>query len=96
MGKIYKNQTSLSLVLDTKVDLSTASSLKIQYRKPDGTTGTDLTGTLSGTTKILYNFASPAILTTSGLYIFWAFVTFADGRVAYGRPVEIMVYETGD
>lgn len=57
MGSIFKNQTLLTLKLETNLDISTASELKILYRKPDGTRGS-WPGTLDGTTKISYDVSA--------------------------------------
>lgn len=97
MSKIYKNQSSLRLILDTDEDISTATTLQIKYSKPSGTSGT-LTATISGTTAMYYDFTNTAgvsELNESGLWRFWSKVTFSDGRIGYGEPVNIMVYDEG-
>ena len=39
MGKVYKNQTALTLIATLGQDITGASSLLIKYIKPDFTTG---------------------------------------------------------
>ena len=94
MSKIYKNQSRLTLKLSTGVDISLATSLKIQYRKPSGVTG-ELVGTLEGTQVVKYDASNPSFLDEAGSWLFWAFVTFADARTAPGTPVKVQIYEPG-
>jgi hypothetical protein len=94
MGKIYKDQTYLSIIIDTGVDIQTATVKKIKYIDPSGTPG-EVVGTLNGTTKIKYDFTTTNTLKTAGSWIFWSFVVFSDGRSASGTPIEIIVYEPG-
>lgn len=95
MSKIYKNQSRLTLKLSTGVNIATATALKINYRKPSGTTG-ELVGILDGTETIKYDAADPSFLNESGEWTFWSFVTFADGRSAPGTPVRVLVYDPGN
>ena len=48
---IFETQTLFDLILDTNVDVSTATTTDIKYTKPDGTTGT-WTGAAYEKTKI--------------------------------------------
>jgi Zn-dependent M28 family amino/carboxypeptidase len=98
MSKIYKNQSGLRLTLETGINITTASSLKIKYIKPDKTTG-NWTATISGTTALYKDFINTggnSELDQSGLWIFYSFITFSDGRLAPGEAVNIMVYEEGN
>lgn len=95
MGKIYINQTYLTIKLDTGIDVSTASALYIKYQKPDGSLGS-LTAILEGTTIVKYNCLSTPFLTSSGNWVFWAEVTFPDGRIGVGTPVDVVVYDKGN
>jgi hypothetical protein len=98
MAKVYKNQSSLRLVLDTGINLTTATTLEIKYIKPDYTTGT-LIGTLTGTTSMYYDYTNTlgvSELNVSGLWRFWTRVVFSDNRIGIGEPVELMVYTEGE
>lgn len=96
MGKVYKNQTELTIRLDTGVDLTTAASQLIKYKKPDGT-ASYWTATVYDTTNgIIQKVLS---LTTdlgqAGAWTLWAYVTFTDGYSAPGEPVILDVFEEG-
>lgn len=93
MNTIYSGQSSLRIDLDTGVDLSTASSVLIKYRKPDGITGS-WTATAS-TTKARYDVTSTSTFDVAGIWTVWAFVTFQDGRVAAGTPAQFIVRTPG-
>lgn len=93
---IYVGQEALELILDTNIDLSGASGLKIKYTKPDGTSGS-WTGTLSGTTYIKKAFIDDADeLDQAGIWTFWTAATMADGRYIPGRPVQYYVDTEGE
>ena len=94
MSKIYENQESLRLTLETSVDLSSAKTLIIKYLKPDETAGS-FNATISGTTALYYDFAADD-LDQVGDWTFWAYVTFSDDRTAPGEPVTIRIYEEGN
>lgn len=92
---IYVGQESLELRMDTNIDISGASSLKIKYKKPDGTTGS-WEGTLYGTTYIKKAFLKDGgELDTSGNWIFWTWATMADGREIMGKPLQIYIKAEG-
>jgi hypothetical protein len=98
MSKIYKNQSGLRITLETGINISTASNLKIKYVKPDKTLG-NWTATISGTTalyKDFVNVAGASELDQSGVWILYAFITFSDGRLAPGESINVMVYEEGN
>ncbi len=94
MSKIYQNQESLRLTLQTGVDISAATARLIKYIKPGDVEGS-FSATLSGTTDIYYDFAADD-LDLVGDWVFWAFITFSDARTAPGEPVTIRVYEEGN
>jgi len=93
MGKIYVGQSALTLKLDTEVDLDTATSPRIYYLKPSGTTGY-WTGTVTETTKIQYEVADTLQLDETGLWTFWAYALF-DTKVIYGEAAEKFVFSPG-
>jgi hypothetical protein len=93
MTTVYVGQNSLRIDLDTGVDISTALSVLIKYIKPDGITG-QWTATAS-TTKARVDLVTTSQLDVAGVWTVWAFVTFSDGRVAPGSPVQFIVRNAG-
>ena len=97
MAKIYKNQSRIRIILDSTVDISTATTRTIKYMRPDKTTGS-VTGTLTGTTSVYYDITKstpPAneFLYLSGEWRFWVFITFSDARIGIGEPAIVQVYD---
>jgi len=92
MGKIYKNQTALTIQLTTHIDIADATA-SIKYRKPSGTEGEwpgNIIDAANGT--IQYLIQSADDLDEAGSWIFWAHVVFATGEIALGEPFKINVY----
>ena len=95
MGKIYKGQTNFTLRLKSKVDLANATVKKIQYKKPDSSTGFFI-GTLDvDTSKLYWKPVSENSLDQVGLWTFWLDVTFADGSKAPSEVGTLYIYEVG-
>lgn len=69
---VFVNQGLLEIIIDTKTDISTASLLRIDYKKPTGIKGS-FAGTLEGTTKIKYQCTN-SDLNVIGLWQFQAYV----------------------
>lgn len=93
MAKIYKNQTALTIELTTGVSLSGATA-KIKYKKPDGSEDFwDATITDEDNGVIEYAIESENDLDQSGIWVFWAYITFSDNTVAPGEPVSQGVFE---
>ena len=85
---IFETQTLFDLILDTNVDVSTATTTDIKYTKPDGTTGT-WTGAAYETTKIKYEVQTDD-LDDVGIWKFQTIVTIG-GRTGYGEIVQVQV-----
>jgi len=85
---IYKNQGLLTIELDTLYDLASASSTKILYQKPDGTTG-EWASAVSDTTKVSVSLDNDS-LDQSGTWIFQAYAV-EGGRNAYGQKAYVTV-----
>ena len=81
MSEVYKNQSYLTIYLDTNVDLTTATSMEILYKKPDGTTG-EWDGSADDTTKIKYD-VQDGDLDQAGQWYFQA-KFILNGETAYG------------
>jgi len=95
MGKIYVDQSSLRVTLDTGVNCSTALDMKIKYRDPDGTEGEwDASLHPTNNNYIFYDLQSDELF-MEGVWTFWAYVVFADGRDAPGDPICVKVWEEG-
>lgn len=92
---IFVGQEALQLRLDTKLDLSGASDLKIKYKKPNGSTG-EWAGILYSTTYIQKSFINDANeLDKEGIWTFWTCATMSDGRLIQGKPVQYQVRAEG-
>lgn len=84
------------LVLSTGQDLSTASSAKIKYRKPnraEGNVTADIDSPATGGT-ISYTFNTE--IDQSGKWRFWSNVIFSDTFARSGEPIEIHIYPDGE
>lgn len=92
MSSVYKNQDYLTIYLDTNTALTGATSLKILYKKPDGTQG-EWTGEIS-------NIASNSSYSDSGIKYAvesgdidqageWGFQSYfvLNGEIGYGEVV---------
>lgn len=91
---IFENQSALEIRLDTEIDISGCTAMKIKYKKPSGTEG-EWTATAYDTTTVKYSFTGTE-LDEDGIWIFWPYVTMADGRVAPGQAVTQRVYAEGE
>jgi hypothetical protein len=87
---IYKNQSLLTLSLDTSADLTNTSDHRILYKKPDGTKGHFTAST--STTKIEYQTAN-GDLDQSGEWELQAYYVLS-GKKAYGKIVKLKVEES--
>lgn len=93
MGKIYLNQNSLRIELETEVDINGATATLIKFEKPSGDTG-EWSASVSdpGAGKIYYDLTGTE-LDEIGNWMLWAHVTFSDTRHAPGEPTRLVVYE---
>jgi len=87
MGQFVKGQYG-EIILDTEINLSTATVLKIQVRKPDGTV-VEQTATLeSDNTSLKANF----LFDVDGYWMRRAVITLG-GNVVEGIPEEFHVLD---
>ena len=93
MGKIYIDQENLKLIVDCGIDISTATTLKIMWIKPDETDG-ELAATMvpGSTTKIQYIFTGASFVDQAGKYTIRAFADGSDGEI-YGENDYFYVHE---
>lgn len=97
MSNIYVGQYSLRIKLTCGQEITSAASLGIGYKKPDGTIGR-WSGTSSddATGEIYYDLESSSNLDQAGLWHFWAYVEFSDNREANGDIVTQIVTVVGN
>lgn len=88
-SKIYLNQSNLKLTLDTQVLITGATLREIRFIKPDGTID-HFDAIEENETSISYELTGTE-LDMTGIWTFWAYVIFSDGRNAAGEPVRIIV-----
>jgi len=97
MGKLYAGQTKLRIRLTVGQDITGATVL-VKYRKPDGTEGSFADAHIEDNANgIIYcdvNADGSEIPTANfGEWMFWAHITFADGRFAPGEAIWEHFYE---
>jgi hypothetical protein len=95
MGKIFKGQSALRLTLKTFTDLEDAISVVIKYRKPNKKTG-EFQAAVGDTAKgVIFRECIEGEIDIAGWWVFWAFVTFADGRTAAGEAAKVFIWNEG-
>lgn len=85
---LFKDQTNATIKLDTKIDLSGASYVGIDYKKPDGISTGSWEGTAEGT-QVVYEVVS-GDLNQVGVYTLQA-KTVIDAKTAKGEIVQLTV-----
>lgn len=96
MKRIYKNETKLRLLVDTKCDLSGYEDVTLCLRKPDDSL-VSFAAVVKDVEKgvVFYDVQSVDDFDQSGWWSMWPEVRFDDDRTAYGRAVQFFVYEKG-
>lgn len=95
MGKIFKGQTALRITLKTFCNLEDIAAAVIRYRKPNGMTGV-LTAAVGDVDKgIIFHECLEGELDAAGWWVFWAFITFADGRTVAGETAKVYIWNVG-
>jgi hypothetical protein len=95
MGRIFKGQSALRITLKTFIDLEVIISAVIKYRKPDGSTGEFAAGVGNTAKGVIFHECIEGEIDTAGWWVFWAFITFADGRTAAGEAAKVYVWKEG-
>jgi len=94
MGKIFKNQSALRITLKTFCDLEDATAV-IRYKKPNGKTG-EFSAAVSDAVKgVIFHEVIEGEIDFSGWWVFWAYITFGDGRTAAGEAANVYVWNEG-
>lgn len=95
--RIFKNQTALTLKLDTKIDLTSVTNVWMKYKKPSGVTGIwDATIDSPATAGIISHvIASASELDELCDWRRWAYIEIGGTKYAPGDAVTFTVYEEG-
>jgi len=95
MNKIFKGQSALRITLKTFCDLEGIEKAVIKYRKPNKNTG-EFTAAVGDISKgVIFHECIEGDIDVSGWWVFWAFITFADGRTAAGETAKVYVWTEG-
>jgi hypothetical protein len=95
MNRIFNGQSALRITLKTFTDLEEAVLAVIKYRKPNGKTGEFAAAVGDTTTWVIFHECIEGEIDVSGWWVFWAFITFADGRTAAGQAAKVYVWQEG-
>jgi hypothetical protein len=96
MGRIFKGQSALRITLKTFTDLEGIEKAVIIYKKPNGKTGEFSAAVTDPQEGIISHECIEGEIDISGWWVFWAFVTFADGRTAIGEATKVFVWKQGN
>jgi hypothetical protein len=96
---IVKGQDyTIDYISDEDIDLSTATTVLLKYKKPpDGTAGqfTAAAKSPEATSNTVTYDVKDTENDQAGTWRFWPHVTFSDGTIRIGKPVDLDVYEEG-
>jgi hypothetical protein len=95
MGKVFKGQSALRIRVKTFTDLEGIDSASIKYRKPDGAWGEFSAGVSDTVKGVIFHECIEGELDIAGWWVFWAFITFADGRTAAGEAAKVFIWNEG-
>jgi hypothetical protein len=95
MSRIFKGQSALRITVKTFTDLEGIISAVIKYRKPDDSAG-QLSAGVGDTVKgVIFHECIEGEIDIAGWWVFWAFITFGDGRTAAGETAKVYVWHEG-
>jgi hypothetical protein len=95
MGRIFKGQSALRIILKTFTDLEGIVSAAIRYRKPDGSAGEFAAGVSDTAKGVIFHECIEGELVMAGWWVFWAFITFGDGRTVAGEAAKVFIWNEG-
>ena len=95
MGRIFKGQSALRITLKTFTNLEGIISAVIRYRKPNKATGEFQAGVGDIGEGLIFYECLEGDIDVSGWWVFWAFITFSDGRTAAGQAARVYVWKEG-
>jgi hypothetical protein len=93
--KIFAGQSALRICVKTFCDLSDCVTAGIRYKKPDGTGGEFAAGVRDRENGVLVHECLSGEIDQAGWWVFWAAVSFADGRCAVGAAEKVFVWQEG-
>ena len=95
MSKIYVNQTALRITAKTFTELEGIEKAVIKYQKPNRDIG-EFNASIGDVEKgVIFHECIEGEIDVSGWWVFWAFITFADGRSAAGEAEKIFIWQEG-
>ena len=95
MGKIFLGQSALRIMLKTFCDLEGIISAVIRFRKPNGILGEFAAAVGDVAKGVIFHECIEGELDVSGWWVFWAYITFSDGRTAAGEAAKVYVWREG-
>ena len=95
MKKIFKGQTALRITLKTFCDLAGVLSAVIRFRKPDGRSGEFAAAVADTVEGVIFHECIEGDIDVSGWWVFWAYLTFEDGRAAAGQAAKVYIWKEG-
>ena len=93
MTRIYKNQDELRIRLTAGQNIAGATLVQIRGLAPSGTLKQWTATVEIAATGVIYYDLVAADLDEIGDWVFWAYITFSDGRSAPGEDVYRRIYE---
>jgi hypothetical protein len=95
MGRIFRGQSALRITIRTFSNLEGIEKAEIKYRKPNKVEGLFDAGVSDAEKGVVFHECIEGDIDVSGWWVFWAFITFADGRTAAGQAVKAYVWQEG-
>jgi hypothetical protein len=95
MSRVYAGQSALRITVKTFTDLEGIISADIKYRKPDGSAGEFAAGVGDTAKGVIFHECIEGEIDMAGWWVFWAFITFGDGRTAAGEAAKVFIRNEG-
>jgi len=95
MGKIFSGQSALRITIKTFCDLEGVLSAVIKYKKPGGVIGEFAAFVVDMARGVISHECIEGELDVAGWWVFWAFITFEDGRTAAGEAAKVFIWHEG-
>jgi hypothetical protein len=95
MSRIFKGQSSLRITVKTFIDLEGIISAVIKCHKPDGSAGEFAAGVGDTAKGVIFHECIEGEIDLAGWWVFWAFITFGDGRTAAGEAAKVFIWQEG-
>jgi hypothetical protein len=95
MGRIFKGQSALRITVKTFSNLEEIEKAEIKYLKPNKKEGIFSAGVSDVERGLIFHECIEGDIDISGWWVFWALITFADGRTAAGEAAKVYVWDEG-